>query len=99
MSIATLREKLKMRIEAHNCKIFQNKNIFTEKNLALLKKPYDSKIKKKLLRQIEKLYLINCFTLLISFGCLILNIINSIELNYEGYFTSTACQLFPECSC
>lgn len=54
---------------------------------------------KKLLRQIEILYLINCFTLLMSFGCLILNNINSIKLNYEGYFTSTACELFPERSC
>lgn len=33
-----------MRIEAHNCKIFQNKIYLLKQNLALLKKPYDSKI-------------------------------------------------------
>lgn len=78
-----------MRIEAHNCKIFKNKNIFIETKLSTIEKTLIAKFK-KLLREIEKLYLINCFTLLMSFGCLVLNNINSIELNYEGYFTSTA---------
>lgn len=30
--------RLKMRIEAHNCKIFQNKNIFIETKLSTIKK-------------------------------------------------------------
>lgn len=49
MSIATLRGKLimgirikymrlKMRIEAHNCKIFQNLNIFIETKLSTIEK-------------------------------------------------------------
>lgn len=83
MSIATLRGKLimgiisyirlKMRIEAHNCKIFQNKKyIYWNKTSHYWKNHMIAKFK-KLLRRIEKLYLINCFTLLMSFGSLILN--------------------------